>query len=105
MKFWIWLKQQLINLAMLFTKKIYILIEQVKKYDKNKDGFISLIELLDPFVEKYKIVAKISNFVGKYIFFINIPLKNILSLDEDKDGKITIKEIWKYIKTCKKVEK
>ena len=103
--FWIWLKQQLINLVLLFSKKLYISTEQVKKCDKDNDDYISLIELLDPFVEKYKIVAKISDFIVKYIWIINIPTKNILSLDEDKDGKITLNEFWKYIKTCQKVKK
>lgn len=105
MNFWIWLKQQLINLAVLLSKKIYISNEQVKKCDKNNDGFISLTEILEPFVEKHKVIKKIYNFINKYVYFINIPTDKILSLDEDKDGKITVKELWNYIKTCEKIEK
>ena len=100
--FWIWLKQQLINLVLVFSKKVYITTEKVKKCDKNKDGYISLTELLSPFAEKYKVIRKIYDFVGKYIYFINIPVDKVLLLDEDKDGKITIQELWKYIKSLKK---
>lgn len=102
MKFWIWLKKQLINLALVFSKKVYIPTERVKKCDKNKDGYISLTELLSPLAEKNKIIRKIYYFVGKYITFVNVPVDRVLSLDENKDGKITANELWNYIKSLKK---
>lgn len=102
MKFWIWLKKQLINLVLTFSKKVYIPTEKIVSYDKDKDGYISLIELLSPFAEKNKIIRKIYKFVGKYITFINVPVDKVLSLDEDKDGKITANELWNYIKSLKK---
>ena len=102
MKFWIWLKKQLINLVLVFSKKVYIPTEKVNKCDKNKDGYISLTELLSTLAKKSNIIRKIYYFVGKYITFVNVPTDKILSLDEDKDGKITANELWNYIKSLKK---
>lgn len=96
--FWDLLKQFFINLLITFTKKIKVSLSSIKKADKDKDGYISLVEILESFKD-YKVVCKILNFIDKWLFmFMNIPVKRLVELDEDKDGFISIAEIWKYIK-------
>ena len=98
MNFWDWLKKVIINLMLTFTKKIKVSIKTIKKADKNEDGYISLVEILEPFKE-YKVVCKIIDFIDKWLFmFVNVPVAHLVELDEDKDGYISIAEIWKYIK-------
>ena len=97
-KFWI-------NLLLAFTKKIYITTSKIIDLDKNKDNYISLVEILEP-LKKHKVVCKIIKFVDKWLYaFINVPVDKILLLDEDGDNKITVNEIWRYIKKQIKIEK
>lgn len=103
MNFWDWLKKVIINLMLAFTKKIKVSIETIKKADKNEDGYISLVEILEPF-KNHKVVCKIINFVNKWLFmFMSVPVARLVELDEDKDGYISIAEIWKYIKNKVKI--
>lgn len=98
MNFLDWLKKVIINLMLAFTKKIKVSIKTIKKADKNGDGYILMKEILEPFKD-YKVVRKIIDFVDKWLFmFLSVPVARLVELDEDKDGYISIAEIWKYIK-------
>lgn len=98
MNFWDWLKKIIINLMLVFTKKIKVSINAIEEADKNEDGYISMKEILEPFKD-YKVVCKIIKFIDKWMFmFVNVPVARLVELDEDKDGFISIAEIWKYIK-------
>ena len=98
MNFWDKIKKLIINLMLTFTKKIKVSIKTIKKADKNEDGYISLVEILESFKD-HKVVCKIINFIDKWLFmFISVPVTRLVELDEDKDGFISIAEIWKYIK-------
>ena len=97
-KFWI-------NLLLSLTKRIYISTNKIIELDKNKDEYISIVELLEP-LKDHKVVCKIIKFVNKWLYaFINVPVDRILLLDEDQDDKITLNELWRYIKKQVKKEK
>lgn len=100
--FLIWLKKIFINFLLLFTRKIYIPTETIKKLDKDSNGSISLEEILLPFADKFKIVKRILTFVIKYVPTISVKLDSVLSIDTDKDNKITLKELWYFVKNIKK---
>ena len=101
-RFLIWLKKILINLSLLFTRKIYIPTETIKKLDINNDGSISLEELLLSLSDKAKIIKRILNFVIKYVPTISVKLDSVLSIDTDKDNKLTVKELWSFLKSLRK---
>lgn len=81
-------------------------IGKIQSLDTDKDNNISIKEILAPFLYKdveihynlfvkkpRKSVKRIIDVVGSWKF----PIDRILSIDKNKDNKISLKELWFFI--------